>query len=248
MKKIRVALILFIVMMIFSNVGLAQTNLEVDTYGGAQYKLAQYIKNPYFSGLLLTIAFVGLVIEILTPGFGLGGTISIIGFGLYFGGNILAGHAYWTSLVLFITGLILLVVEGIVPGFGLPGISGIIFVSLGIILAMDSLGVAILSMSIAIIITTIITIILMKLGFKSTLLDSIVLTTQNKEEKGYLSSDTKNLLLDKRGVTVSALRPSGFVDIDGEKVDVLSDEGFIPRETLVEVIRIEGSKIFVRRV
>ncbi len=220
----------------------------VHKHEGFQMKLSKYISNPYISSLLLTIAFIGLIVEIMTPGFGIGGTISIIGFGLYFGGNILAGNSHWTSLALFVTGLILLVIEGIVPGFGLPGISGIIFVLVGIVLAMDSFGIALLSLSIAIIITTIVTIVLIKLGFRSTLLDSIVLTTQHKTEKGYLSANPKEKYLNKRGKTISGLRPSGFVEIDGEKMDVLSDEGYIPVDTLIEVARVEGSQIFVRRV
>src|SRR5699024_2202801 len=141
---------------ILNEFGLSNVKIVHETES-IQLKLAKYISNPYVSSLILTIAFVGMIIEIFTPGFGIGGTISIIGFGLYFGGNILAGHSHWTSLALFITGLILLVVEGIVPGFGLPGISGIIFVLVGIVLAMDSLGIALLSMSIAIIITSIVT-------------------------------------------------------------------------------------------
>ncbi len=31
-------------------------------------------------------------------------------------------------------------------------------------------------------------------------------------------------------------------------MDVLSDEGYIPVDTLIEVARVEGSQIFVRRV
>lgn len=157
-----------------------------------QIKLAKYISNPYISSLLLTLGFVGLVVEILTPGFGIGGTLSIVGFGLYFGGNILAGNSHWTSLVLFVTGLILLVIEAIIPGFGLPGISGIILVLVGTVLAMDSLGIAVLSLSIAIIITTIVTLILIKMGFKSKLLNKIVLDTEHKDEGGYLSVDSMN--------------------------------------------------------
>lgn len=232
---------------ILYNFGIFNVNI-VHQEEGIQNKIAKFISRPCISSLLLTIALIGLVVEILTPGFGIGGTISIIGFALYFGGNIIAGNGHWISLVLFITGLILLIIEGIVPGFGLPGISGIILVSLGIVLAMDSFGVAVLSMSIAIIITTIVTIFLIKYGFRSTLLDPIILKTQHKDEKGYLSSETKDILLNERGVTLSGLRPSGFVDINGEKVDVLSDEGFIPKNTMVEVVRVEGSKIFVRRV
>lgn len=211
-----------------------------------QVKLAKYISNPYISSLLLTLGFVGLVIEILTPGFGIGGTISIIGFGLYFGGNILAGNSHWTSLVLFVTGLILLVIEALVPGFGLPGISGIILVLVGTVLAMDSFGAAVLSLSIAIIITTIVTIILIKMGFKSKMLNKIVLDTEHKDEKGYLSVNSMNQYMDKEGITITELRPAGFIEIEGIKLDALSDGGFIPKNSNIKVVRVEGSKIFVR--
>jgi len=213
-----------------------------------QIKLSKYVSNPYISSLLLTLGFVGLVIEILTPGFGLGGTISIIGFSLYFGGNILAGNSNWTSLVVFVTGLILLVIEGIVPGFGLPGISGIILVLAGTVLAMDSLAMALVSLSIAIIITTIVSIVLIKMGFKSKLLNKLVLSTGYKDEKGYLSTDSMNEYLDKEGITITELRPSGFIEINGIKLDALSESSFISKDINIKVVRVEGSKIFVRRV
>lgn len=213
-----------------------------------QIKLAKYISNPYLSSFLLTIAFVGLVIEVFTPGFGIGGTVSIIAFGLYFGGNILAGNSNWTSLAMFIVGLILLLIEMMIPGFGLPGISGIIFVILGVVLAMDSVTSAILSISIAIIVTTIVVIVLVKRGFKSKLLNSIILTNQHKKEKGYLSSDSGNdELIGVQGIAASDLKPSGFMDVDGKRIDILSDDGYISRGTEIVISKIEGSKIFVRR-
>jgi len=232
---------------LLGNFGYGNVNI-VEKKEGLQIKLSKYISSPYLSSFLLTIGFVGMVVEILTPGIGLGGTISIIGFGLYFGGNILAGNSHWTSIILFVTGLLLLAVEGIVPGFGLPGISGILFVLLGVVLAMDSLGIALLSLSIAIIISTILTVILLKFGFRSKLLDHIVLSAEHKEDKGYLSSDSKDKYLNKEGISLTYLRPTGFVDLDGERVDVLSDEGFIAKGEEIKVVRTEGSKIFVRRI
>lgn len=220
----------------------------VEVKEGLAMKFSKLISNPYISSFLLTLGFVGMVIEIMTPGFGFGGTISIIGFGLYFGGNILAGNSQWTSLILFITGIILLIVEGIIPGFGLPGIGGIIFIVIGTILAMNSLAVAILSLSIAIIISTLLTILLMKLGYKSKLFNAIVLNTSHESERGYLSVDSMDKYLNKEGTTLSGLRPAGFIDIDGERVDVLSEGGFISKDSQVKVVRVEGSKIFVRRV
>ncbi|HZK33105.1 MAG TPA: NfeD family protein [Tissierellaceae bacterium] len=212
-----------------------------------QVKLAKIIANPYISSFLLTLGFIGLVIEIMTPGFGLGGTISIIGFGLYFGGNILAGNSNWTSLILFVTGLILLIVEAIVPGFGLPGIGGILFLIVGIVLAVDSVTTALFSLSIAIIITTIITVILFKQGYRSKHLSKLILKSNLNIEKGYLSTDSMDIYLDKIGTATTELRPSGFIEIEGIKLDALAESGHIARGSTVKVVRVEGSKIFVRR-
>lgn len=227
--------------------GIANVNI-VKVEEGLQVKLAKLISKPYISSLLLTLGLVGLVVEILTPGFGIGGTISIIGFGLFFGGNILAGNSNWTSLALFATGLLLLVVEGIVPGFGLPGIAGGAFVIVGTVLAMGSLSGAIASISIAIILTTVVTVILLKLGFRSNILDRVVLKAEHNKERGYLSVDSSDIYLNKRGISSTELRPSGFIEIDGKRLDALSEGSFIPKDVQIEVFRVEGSKIFVRRV
>lgn len=232
---------------ILSTFKLGDANINI-VEESLQVKLAKYISNPYVSSFLLTIGFVGLVIEILTPGFGIGGTISIIGFGLYFGGNILAGNSHWTSLVLFATGLILLVIEAMVPGFGLPGVSGIILVIIGVVLAMDSYKVAMLSLSIAIVITTIVTLVLIKMGYRSKLLNKIVLETSHKDEKGYISVDSPLEYLNKEGKTLTELRPAGFIEIDGVKLDALSEGGYIAKDLPIKVVRVEGSKLFVRRL
>ena len=226
---------------------LSSANIQIEEES-MQVKLAKYISTPFVSSLLLTIGFIGLVVEIFTPGFGLGGTISIIGFGLYFGGNILAGNSNWTSLVLFITGLILLIIEGIVPGFGLPGISGIILIIVGTVLAMDSVGIALMSLSIAIIITTIVAIVLFKLGYRSKLLNKIILNSRTESERGFVSSKTMSDMLGKEGITLSGLRPTGFIEINGQRLDALSEGEFIPKDTKVAVVKVEGSKIIVRRI
>ena len=232
---------------IISYFNLGNANL-VKVKESLQIKLSKYISSPYISSFLLTLGFVGMVVEILTPGFGIGGTISIIGFGLYFGGNILAGNAHWTSLILFVTGLILLIVEAIVPGFGLPGISGIIFVIVGTVLAMESIKIAVISLSVAILITTITTIILLKFGFRSKMLNKIILQTRQEDKDGYLSVDTMSEYLDKEGRTLTELRPAGFIEIDGIKLDALSESSFISKNESIKIVRVEGSKIFVRRM
>lgn len=230
--------------------GLDITYSNIEVYDESyQVKLAKYISNPYINSLFLTIAFIGLVIEIFSPGFGVGGTVSIIGFGLYFGGNILAGHSNWTSLILFITGFILLIVEAIVPGFGLPGISGIILLFTGIIMAVSSWSVALFSLSVAIIATAIITFILVKLGYKNKMFDKFILSSNDKEENEIMVDEfSKNDLIGVEGRSISILRPSGFIEINGSKYDAISEDGFISLDSEVVVSKIENNQIYVRRI
>lgn len=232
---------------ILSHFNISYTSI-VEVEESLELKAAKFLSGSFISTLLLTLGFVGLVVELFTPGFGIGGTISIISFGLFFAGNILAGNSQWTSLAVFVTGLILLVIEAIVPGFGLPGISGIILVVLGAILAMGSVTQALMSVSVAIIITTLITLLLIKRGSKSPIFDKIILDIQHKEEEGYVSAKPKDEYLGKEGIAVTELRPSGIIEIDGRRLDALSSGNFIQKNTRVKVIKVEGSKIIVRRI
>ena len=52
-------------------------------------------------------------------------------------------------------------------------------------------------------------------------------------------------LIGKEGVTMTVLRPSGFAEIDGERVDVVSEGGMIEAQCPIKVIEVEGNRIVV---
>ena len=54
-------------------------------------------------------------------------------------------------------------------------------------------------------------------------------------------------LLGREGVAVSQLRPTGVALIDGERVDVMAEEGFIPAQSPLKVVQVEGPKVMVRK-
>ena len=68
-------------------------------------------------------------------------------------------------------------------------------------------------------------------------------------EGAELTSDEKhkNSLLGKDGKTLTDLKPSGSAMIDGERVDVVSDGEFIPKECNVVVLKHEGLRVLVER-
>ena len=54
--------------------------------------------------------------------------------------------------------------------------------------------------------------------------------------------------LGKQGRASSPLRPAGIAEIEGERVDVVSDGELIDAGQLVEVTRVDGNRIVVRRI
>jgi membrane-bound serine protease (ClpP class) len=63
-------------------------------------------------------------------------------------------------------------------------------------------------------------------------------TTQNIE---------KVSLLGKTGTALSPLRPSGTARIDGRRIDVVAENGFIESGDTVVVVQIDGPRVVVRR-
>ena len=82
---------------------------------------------------------------------------------------------------------------------------------------------------------------------KSRLTKMAILTDSQRPEEGYrAASDVYQQLMGSRGIAVSALRPSGVILIKGERISVMTRGDFIPAGTEVEIIAVEGSRIFVR--
>jgi len=69
----------------------------------------------------------------------------------------------------------------------------------------------------------------------------------NDAQVGYTAGGTEyDNLQGKTGITVSPLRPSGRIDIDGAPYDAQSSGDFISAGQKVIVERIEGARLFVR--
>lgn len=220
----------------------------IETQKSLKLKIAEFVTNPIVNTLLLVIAFVGAVVELFMPGFGLGGVISIIAFGLFFTGNMVTGNADWVSLLLFCLGAVLIVVEILLPGFGLPGIAGIVFLLIGLVTSMANVETGLVSLSVAVIISSLVGFFLVKHGLTSPIMKDVVLT--KSIETGSDGENNSNMfsLMGKQGVTLTVLRPSGTAEIDGKRYDVLTEGEFIQKNADVEVLRVVGSKIFVRRI
>jgi len=54
--------------------------------------------------------------------------------------------------------------------------------------------------------------------------------------------------LDKTGVALSDLRPSGYATIEGKRLDVVTEGQMISKDEKIKVVEVEGNRVVVRRI
>jgi membrane-bound serine protease (ClpP class) len=218
--------------------------------------LVRFLTHPIVSSLLITIGLLGIILEIRTPGFGVPGVLGISCLALFFWGHWLVQLAGWEELLLVGSGLILLILEiFVIPGFGLAGVLGIAALISGLSLSLIGGGATwdfilkavsrvILSLLLAVVASLVLLRFLPRLPFGKRL----ILQTGLDAGQGYASPpETDRQWLGKSGTAISPLRPSGIADVDGERVDVVSDGEFIESGARILVTRVDGNRIVVRR-
>jgi membrane-bound serine protease (ClpP class) len=211
-------------------------------------KLARFITHPVVVPILLSIGSLGLVLELYSPGFGIPGFMGISSLLLFFYGHLVAGLAGYEAIILFVIGLGLIVLEIFVPG-GIAGIIGFIAVIGSFFLASGNVVHMGISLLIALILSVLVSILMIKvLGKKVKFFRKIILTDSTSTENGYVSNKTRSELVGVEGVTITALRPAGTVAVGDERIDVVSEGGFIQKDKKVKIVKAEGSRIVVREV
>lgn len=209
-------------------------------------QLANWITNPIVASILLVLGILGIVVELLVPGFGIAGGIGAVSMLLYFFGHYLAGFAGMETIILFIIGVILLLIEIFVPGFGIFGGLGLISLLISIVLAAASSAQGLLYLGIAMAVTIFASLVLIRIYGVRKLWNRFILQDEQKNDEGYVSAKRRDDLLHQEGVTITPLRPAGVILIQGERVDVVSEGEFIAANQQVEVIHVDGGRIIVR--
>ena len=210
-------------------------------------RFVQIVTNPYISTFLLIIGFSALIFELLVPGFGVGGTVGLISLGLFFSGYVINGVANWGIIVLFLVGLLLIILEAfVVPGFGITGIGGMISIFVSLYFLFPTPQIAINIMATTLLATVALTFIIGKYFGSSKAWSRISLGTSQTSDIGYVASDDKKDIINKTGIAKTPLRPAGIAEINNNRVDVVSEGGFIDKGEKIIVIDVKGSKILVK--
>ncbi|MDB4506828.1 hypothetical protein N9055_01275 [Akkermansiaceae bacterium] len=220
------------------------------------------------SGILILIGFVGGYFEIQTPGFGVGGIISLLAFAVLFFGNSLAGNmAGYELTALFALGIILIGIEiFLIPGFGVAGISGLGCILGALVFSMVD-GVAweqrewqaagegnlieILSgpakhLAFGIFTSLIALWAMMRFLPQAPFLQKYLLPASSAPGTGITDEEETGPRIGMTGVATTDCRPAGKVEVDGEILDVVADGEFLLKGGAVRIIKEDGMGIVVK--
>jgi membrane-bound serine protease (ClpP class) len=219
--------------------------------------IVRFLTHPIVSSLLITVALLGIIIELRTPGFGLAGGLGVLSLVAFFWGHWLVQLAGWEEVLLVVAGILLLGLEiFVIPGFGIAGVLGIGALLGGLILSMTGGGAnAEFILRIAgrvvssLVVALIGSLVLLRFMPRLPLARRLVLETDLEASEGYASApETDHRWLGKTGHATSPLRPAGIAELEGERVDVVSEGELIAAGEPIKVVRVDGNRIVVRRI
>ena len=217
-------------------------------------RIVFFITNPLISSLLLSLGILGIFIEIRTPGFGIPGFLGLLCVGLFFGGHMLTKIGAEWAFLLFLLGLGLIALEVfVIPGFGVAGILGITLMIGSIFFVFDKayeFRTAVMWLSISVIMSSGLVILAAFYLPETRLFQRLALSTVMDTEMGYHSASSEDFqaYLGKSGTALTPLRPSGTARIANNRVDVVTVGDFIPQDSNIKVVSVEGPKVFVEAV
>src|SRR5690606_25688881 len=89
--------------------GLADAPVQQASTNWAE-RVVRFLTHPAVAPMLLSIGFLGIVMEIKTPAFGLAGLVGAGAITAFFGSHLLLGLAGWEEMILLFAGIILIAV------------------------------------------------------------------------------------------------------------------------------------------
>ncbi len=163
-------------------------------------------------------------------------------YSIYFWG----GSLTFLAVIIGLAGFLCIALEIVVPG-GVLGIIGFAALLSSLLMVAPSFTGMLYSILIALGVAIIGMVIMLKFFSKKlNVFNKMVLSDSTDTESGYVSNVNRTELLGKVAITATPLRPSGTAMYEGERLDVVSEGAFIPNNTEVEIIEVEGVRIVVR--
>ena len=196
--------------------------------------------------LLLSILFLGLLVEFKTGGLGVGAMLGLTAAGVFFGSRYVQGLVSMVQIGIFLAGVLCIVIEMLAPTVGLLAGLGVAAMLYSVLFALGGTMNAVGSLVAAMVIAVLVFVMIVKRLPSSKLWRRLVLHDSTTTESGYVSAETRAELEGCTGRAETELRPSGRALVSGQPVDVVSEGAFIGKGTPVVVVSASGSRVVVR--
>jgi len=226
----------------------------VDVVPNWAERLVRVLTHPLLAPMLLSLGFLGLLVEIKTPTLGLAGGLGLLFLSAFFGARWLVHLAGFEEILLLGAGVVLVAVEVlVVPGVGAAGVLGSLAILASVTLSM--LG-SYPTMSEVISALGILAVSLLALGLlafgvlrhipHSKGMSGVFLRRSTSRETGYISAPDMSGMIGASGTALTDLRPSGTAGFGDERFDVVTEGPWIERGARIVVVRDGVSGLVVR--
>jgi len=231
-----------------ANVGYAQGEAPASSASpGAWNALAHFVVSPWATIVLLALGCLLLFVDLLTiHTWGVSGTLGVAAIAVVFAAHITVGDGGWIGVVLALAGVALLLLEThVFPGHGISALAGLALLFAGMFYALGGSQNALFALSTSTVLTA-----ASLIGFfaylpRSPIWKQIGLQMQQRASLGYVTSSDLTHFLGRTGRSTTVLRPSGVAEIDGVRLDVITEGEFLEAGTSLVVIQVEGSRVVV---
>jgi membrane-bound serine protease (ClpP class) len=240
---------------LMATLGTAQ-NTVVDQEVNWAERVVRFLSSSYVSPFLLSLGFLGLLVELRTPGLGLAGAAGALSLALFFGSHLIVGLAGFEGILVFAAGVVLLLIEAfLIPGIGVFAVLGALAVLTGVFMSLlgglpttQDFARAGLVLTWSLVLVLVSSWILLKRLPENRRLTNlgIFLGERTSRETGFISQARRADLLGAEGVAITDLRPAGTGQFGEERVDVVSEAEWIEQGSPIKIVASEGYRHVVR--
>lgn len=185
--------------------------------------------------------------EILVNMRGLFGLLGIGFITIYFS-VYLETNSLIMMLIIYFIGLLLIIIDGKLLNDGTLATLGIASMLTAVALPAPSLKAGIYGI-LGVIVGGSASLLFLKVFKRRDMWTKITLTDQLTTEAGYSSMNEEYAsLIDEEGITLNDFRPVGTIRIKGQEYSAISNGQWIPKDSKVRVVEVDGTKIQVEKV
>lgn len=152
------------------------------------------------------------------------------------------------AIICMLAGLVFVIIEMFHPGLGAPGIIGAILLLAGVLLYARTFIQALIMIIVIIAILGIALTIVLQSASKGHLSRHLILNDTLDVGERIENVGDMEYFVGSEGISLTILRPAGTADFSGVKLDVVSEGDFIPKDSTVKIIKVEGHRIVVKQI